>query len=119
MRSVFVRGEVSPGDLSNLFASVGAEGQASTSYAFGEVRVVLLVGRKFAFRSNDYLGLVILAATNGQNQRIDVSYAGAGSGLLGVQLGAGESLETNLFNAVLQLLQARSLSYQEATAGQG
>jgi len=111
MHSVLVRGEVPPSDLAGLFVAVGAEGQGAVGYAYGNVRIVLYVGRKFFFRSNDYLGLVILASTDGASQRIDISYAGGGSGLLGVQWGAGDSLETSLFDALLNVLRARSLAY--------
>ena len=114
MRSVFVHGTLSSTDLSSLLGAIGAEGQSSVEYAFGPVRIVLLVGRKFAFRSNDYLGVVVLAASNESSQRVDVGYAGSGSGILGAQWGAGESIETNLYDALVRLLQSRSLSYQEA-----
>ena len=116
MRSILVQGELSPTDLEAAFSSGGAEGQASASYAFGAVKVLLLVGRKYFLRTNDQLGAVLLASSNGQTQRIDVSYAGGGSGLLGVQLGAGNDLETNLFGSVVNTVQSRSLSYQEVSA---
>jgi hypothetical protein len=114
MRSVLVNGEIAPSDLGSLFGSVGAESQGAVAFAFGETRIALYVGRKFYFRSNDYLGLVILAATNGVTTRIDLSYAGGGSGLLGIQLGAGDDLEAKLYEALVGLLQSRSLGFSDA-----
>jgi hypothetical protein len=116
MRSLLVQGELSPSDLTGAFDSIGAERQGTSAYTLGNVRVLQLVGRKFFFRSNDYLGLVLLAATDGVSQRIDIGYAGGGSGLLGIQWGAGDKLEGSLFDALTQALQARSLPYQDATA---
>lgn len=117
MRSVFVHGELSADDLGGLLGSAGASGQFSASYAFGDVRVVIYVGRKFMFRSNDYLGVLVVATSNGTSQRIDLSYAGGGSGMLGVQWGAGDSIELDLYDALLSLIQSRSLTYQEAGSG--
>ncbi|HTT72745.1 MAG TPA: hypothetical protein VMG99_01145 [Thermoplasmata archaeon] len=116
MRSVLVNGEVGGDDLGGLFSAVGADAQGAVAYAFGPVRVVVLVGRKFFFRSNDYLGLVIVATTDGREQRIDISYAGGGSGLLGVQWGAGSDLESQLYTEVVGLVQRRSLSCSDAPA---
>jgi|GEM_PF-4590666 len=114
MRAILVRGELGGADLSGLFATVGAEVQSATSYAFGSTRVVLIVGRKFFLRTNDRLGLVVVAASDGAVQRIDLSYAGGGSGLIGNFLyGAGDSLEAQLLDALVQLLSSRSLSYGE------
>ncbi|HTT44659.1 MAG TPA: hypothetical protein VMH38_01405 [Thermoplasmata archaeon] len=116
LRSILVQGELSPTDLEAAFSGGGAEGQASTSYAFGSVKVLMIVGRKFYFRTNDQLGAVLLATSNGQTQRIDISYAGGGSGLLGIQMGAGNDLEGNLFDSVVNTVQSRSLSCQEVSA---
>jgi hypothetical protein len=120
LRSVLVQGELSPADLDGLLATVGATRQAAAAYALGASRVTILVGSKFYFRSNDYLGVVIAAVANGTSQRIDVSYAGGGSGLLGIQLGAGDSLEEALFTALVGVLQSRSLRFGDPeSAGAG
>ncbi len=116
MRSVFVHGEVSSDDLQSVLSSVGADRQGVAAYAFGDVRVVLLVGQKFFFRTNDHLGLVILAATNGTSQRIDISVAGRGTGAFGTLWGAGDDFEGDTYNALVQILSARSLPYQDAGA---
>jgi hypothetical protein len=116
MRSLLVQGELSVADLVAAFDSTVGERQSHAAYTLGNVRVLQLVGRKFFFRSNDYLGVVLLAATDGVSQRIDIAYAGGGSGLLGVEWGAGDKLEGSLFDALTQALQARSLPYQDATA---
>jgi len=113
MRSLLVQGELSGDDLQNAFRAGGADLQAATAYEFGTVKVLLLVGRKYFFRSNDQLGIVLLATTNGTTQRIDVSYAGGGSGLLGIQYGAGQSLENGLFEGIVSGVQSRSLPCQE------
>lgn len=113
MRSLLVQGELSAAELQNAFGEGGAEGQSGSSYAYGAVKILLLVGRKYYLRSNDQLGVVLLASTNGATQRIDVSYAGGGSGLLGIQMGAGNDLENSLFDSVVSAAQSRSLSFQE------
>ena len=104
MRSVLVHGELAASDLASLFGAIGADQQAAAAYAFGPARIDLFVGRKFYLRSNDYLGLVMVAATDGVSERIDVSYAGAGSGFLGIQWGAGVDLENDLFGALQAVL---------------
>lgn len=119
MRSVFVHGERSSEDLGGLLTAVGAEAQGAAAYAFGEARVVRFVGRKFMFRSNDHLGVVVLGASNGTSQRIDLSYAGAGSGVFGMQWGADETIVTTVFRALVQMLGARSLPYQETGPAPG
>jgi hypothetical protein len=119
MRSILVQGEIEAADLSGILPSIDATVQGTGAYAFGNTRVVLYVGRKFYFRSNDYLGVVLLAATDGATQRIDVSYAGGGAGLMGVQWGAGSDLETSLFDALVALLTSKSLHYTEITPESG
>ncbi|MCI4352615.1 MAG: hypothetical protein L3K14_04425 [Thermoplasmata archaeon] len=116
MRSLLVQGEVEAADLAELLPSVGAEVQSAAAYAFGTTRIVLYVGRKFYFRSSDYLGILLLAASDGASQRIDISYAGGGSGLMGVQWGAGTDLEASIFDAVVAVLTGKSLSYTELPA---
>jgi hypothetical protein len=116
MRSLLAHGELSASDLTGLLSSIGAEPQSAAAYAFGNTRILLCVGRKFYFRSNDYLGILFLAATDGTTQRIDISYAGGGSGLLGFQWGAGVDLEGTLFNAVAALLNSRSIQFEDVTA---
>jgi hypothetical protein len=119
MRSLLVQGEIAGADLSGVLSSNDATVQGAAAYAFGSTRVVLYVGRKFYFRSNDYLGVVLLATTDGASQRIDVSYAGGGAGLMGVQWGAGSDLETSLFDALVALVTSKSLQYTEITDESG
>jgi hypothetical protein len=116
VRSLLVQGELPPEELAGLLPAVGADVQTSVGYAFGTVRVFLYVGRKFTFRSSDYLGLTLLAASDGKTQRIDVSYAGGGAGLMGIEWGAGRSLETSLVDAVVAALGEKSLQYSEVPA---
>lgn len=116
MRSILVQGELSNDQLASTFQGVVGEVQTVITYAFGSVRVVLLVGRKFFFRSNDYLGLALLATTDGTTQRIDMSIAGGGSGVFGVQWGAGASFEEELYQAISSALAQSSLNAQEVTA---
>lgn len=113
VRSVLVQGEVAPGDLQDLLANAGVEIQAASMYAFGATRVALFVGRKFFLRSNDRLGVVVLSAANGPVQRLDLSYAGGGSGLLGAQWGAGNDLEAQLYDGLVALLQERSMRFSD------
>ena len=109
MRSVLIEGELGDAELAAVLQGADVQEQSATAYAFGTTRVALLVGRKFFFRSNDYLGLVIVAATDGRVQRIDISYAGGGAGLLGVQWGAGTDLETQVYQSLMERLRARTL----------
>ena len=102
---MLVQGAVTPETVIALWGSAGAEVQAATRYAFGGTAVMIVVGRKFYFRSNDYLGVVCVTTTSGGTQRIDVSYAGGGSGMLGVQWGAGNDLE-----AAIELPRQRRVS---------
>jgi len=115
MRSVVIQGEISAGDLGGLITGAGADLQASAAYAFGSTRVAIFVGKKFFFRSNDYLGVLVVAASDGSTQRVDMSYAGGGSGLLGVQLGAGANIENSLFEGLAGLAQSRNLTFQDVT----
>ena len=114
MRSILVEGELSNVELAAVLQGAGVEQQTAAAYAFGTTRVALLVGRKFFFRSNDYLGLVVAAATDGRVQRIDISYAGGGSGLLGVQWGAGTDHETKVYLSLMERLRTRSLRCTDA-----
>ncbi len=116
MRSVFVHGELSSTELQSLLSAVGADGQGVAGYAFGDVRVVLIVGQKFFFRTNDHLGLVVLATTNGTSQRIDISVAGRGAGAFGTLWGAGDDFENDTYNALVQLLNGHSFQFQDAGA---
>lgn len=109
MRSMLVQGSLSGGELAESAREAGVEVQAAAAYELGTTRVEFLIGKRFYFRSNDYLGLVVVAATDGAVQRIDVGYAGGGSGLLGVQWGAGNDLESTVYAALLERLRARSL----------
>jgi len=113
MRSLLVQGELGAVDLAGVLPAIGITVQNSVGYSIGNTRVVLYVGRKFYFRSNDYLGIVVLTATTENSQRIDLNYAGGGSGMMGVQWGAGRDLETTLFDAIVAALVARSLAYSE------
>jgi len=113
MRSLLIQGEVDAAGLAGLLPSVGATVQTAVSYAFGNTRIALYVGRKFTFRSNDYLGILLLAASDGTSQRIDVSYAGGGAGFLGAVWGAGRDLEDNLIGVLADVLASRSLQYSE------
>jgi len=116
MRAVFVHGEVSAEELQSVLTGAGASVQSAATYAFGDVRVALFVGEKFFFRTNDHLGLVVLGTSNGTTQRIDISVAGKGAGAFGGMLGAGDSFETDAYNALVGILNGRSLQYQDAGA---
>lgn len=116
MRTLLVTGELSGNELATAFQQVANEIQTSVAYSFGDIRIVLIVGRKFFFRSNDYMGATILAATNGTTQRIDLSSAGGGSGLLGIQWGAGNKFEQQLFDGVAALAQRHSFRITEGAA---
>ena len=110
MRSVLVHGEVSPEELSQLIQSAGVESQAAAAYAFGTTRITILLGRKHFFRTNSYLGLSVVAATDGTTQRIDIGQAGGGSGLIGMEWGAGDDLEAAIYNSLASLLKERGIS---------
>jgi len=112
MSSLLIRGEVPPDDLQAVLRNAGAEIQGASAYAFGTTRIALFVGRKHYFRTDSYLGIALVASTDGTAQRIDIGHAGGGSGLLGTEWGAGDDLETNVYNGVLALLRERGLSAQ-------
>jgi hypothetical protein len=116
MKSLLVQGEVPAPDLLGLFSAIGAQVQGSAAYAFGTTRIFLGFGSKYYFRTSDYIGIVLFAATDGASQRIDVSYVGGGSGVFGVQMGAGSDLENSLSDAVISLLSERSLQYTDVSA---
>jgi hypothetical protein len=110
MRSVLVRGEVLPEELAGLFEGAGVEPQGRAAYAFGATRVAIFVGRKHFFRTNSYLGLVLVASTDGTTQRIDISQAGGGSGLVGMEWGAGDDLEASVYNALAAAVRTKGLA---------
>jgi len=110
MRSVLVRGEVRVEELQGLFGEAGLEPQSQAAYAFGTTRVAIFVGRKHFFRTNSYLGVVLVASTDGTTQRIDISQAGGGSGLIGMEWGAGDDLESNLYNALAAAVERNGLA---------
>ncbi len=62
-------------------------------------------------RTNDRVGVIMLSAANGSDQRIELSSAGGGTGLLGISWGAGGSIETDLFDALRQFIQSRALAF--------
>ncbi len=113
MRSLLIHGEIGPAELGEILPSAGAKVQTAVAYAFGTTRVCLFVGRKFTFRSNDYLGIILMAATDGATQRIDVTYSGGGSGLMGMVWGAGQDIENEVGNAILGMAQQKGLQVQE------
>ena len=88
MRSILVHGEVSSEELRSVVEETGIELQGAASYAFGGTRISLFLGRKHFFRTNSYLGVSVVAATDGITQRIDIGQAGGGSGLIGMEWGA-------------------------------
>jgi len=110
MQSVLLRGELSPADLGEVVEAAGAEIQDSAAYAFGSTRIYLTVGRKHFFRTNSYLGVVLLAATDGATQRIDIAHAGGGSGLMGIEWGSGDDLEGEIAAALGKLIRDRGLT---------
>ena len=110
MRSVVVRGELPPEDLRSVVENAGVEIQGGAAYAFGPTRIVFFLGRKHFFRTNSYLGLSLVAATDGTTQRIDIGQAGGGVGLMGLEWGAGDDIEAAVYNALVQLLNERGLS---------
>ena len=84
--------------------------QGAAAYAFGGTRISLFLGRKHFFRMNSYLGVSLVAATDGATQRIDIGQAGGGSGLIGMEWGAGDDLEASIYNSLAALLQQKGLS---------
>jgi hypothetical protein len=114
MRSVLVHGEIPPEELQGLFASGGLEPQSQAAYAFGGVRVAIFVGRKHFFRTNSYLGLVLVASADGTTQRIDICQAGGGSGLIGMEWGAGDDLEAAVYNALAAAIETKGLTADPA-----
>ena len=117
MRSLALRGELSSEDLVGLLSSIGVGGQGVAEYTLGSVRVVILIGDKYMMRTNDRFGVVVVAAADGSRQRIDLGSAGGAQGLLGVKWGAGESIERELVDALVQLLESRSLTYELGEPG--
>jgi hypothetical protein len=110
MRSILVHGEVSAEELGGVVEGAGVEIQGSTAYAFGGTRICLFLARKHFFRTNSYLGVSLVAATDGITQRIDIGQAGGGSGLIGMEWGAGDDLEASIYNSLAALLQEKGLS---------
>ncbi len=110
MLSIVVRGELPPEDLGAIFEGVGVETQGRAAYAFGATRVQVFLGRKHFFRTNSYLGVAMVASSDGTTQRIDIGQAGGGSGLLGAEWGAGNELEASVYNALSSALEERGLS---------
>lgn len=115
MRSFVCSGDAPDNLLGQVFAGQVDEVQQQLHYLIGSTRVLLLIGRKFYFRSSDYLGVVVLAVANGAVERIDISYAGGGSGMLGLQWGAGDRLETDVANAIAEALRNAGVRFQEGT----
>jgi hypothetical protein len=117
MRSLLVQGEIDATEIAAVLPTAGAKVQTAVGYAFGATRIALYIGRKYTFRSNDYLGIILLAASDGTTQRIDVSYAGGGSGMLGVVWGAGTDLENEVLNAISQVASRLGLRCTEVASG--
>lgn len=110
MLSLVLNGELTGGDLQDALAAAGAQAQATGAYAFGEVRVAIVIGQMYFMRTNTHVGVAVVAATDGKTQRIDVAQAGGGQGLFGIEWGAGETIETKVYNAVGSLAQQRGIS---------
>ena len=109
MHSILVHGEVSTEELRAVVERAGIELQGAASYAFGGTRISLFLGRKHFFRTNSYLGVSLVAATDGTTQRIDIGQAGGGSGLIGMEWGAGDDLEASIYNSLASLLHEKGL----------
>jgi hypothetical protein len=119
MRSVLIQGEIPAAELGGLLGAAGVELQASAAYAFDNTRVSIFVGKKFFFRTNDYLGVLVVTASDGATQRVDLSYAGGGSGLMGIQLGAGTNIENSLYEGLANLARSRNLSIRDLALSPG
>jgi hypothetical protein len=119
MRSLLIQGEIEAAELGEVLPGAGAKVQTSLAYAFGATHVALFVGRKFTFRSNDYLGIVLMTASDGTTQRVDVSYAGGGSGILGAVWGAGRDIEDAVGDAIRSIAQRRGLQCSEISPAEG
>jgi hypothetical protein len=117
MRLVVIQGDLAAADIGGLINAVGAEIQASAAYEFGATRVSIFVGTKYFFRTNDYLGVLVVSTSDGTTQRVDMCYSGGSSGLLGIQLGASTTIEASLFEGPVGLAQSRHLSFRDVTAG--
>ena len=109
MISLVVHGELPPQVLAEIFPQAGVELQSSAAYAFGTTRVTVLLGAKHFFRTDSWMGVALVAATDGTTQRFDIGHAGAGQGLIGAEWGAGNDLEASVYNALSQALQAHGL----------
>jgi uncharacterized protein DUF6054 len=109
MQSIVIQGELSAQDLQSALDASGVEREAAAAYAFGEVRVIVLVGQKYFMRTNTRVGVAVVAATDGKTQRIDIAQAGGAQGLFGVEWGAGDSIEAGVYNEIGALAQQRGL----------
>lgn len=107
MRTLAVGGELFRQDLEGAFANLGIRSPAGAGYELGEVRVMVLVGEKYFIRTNTRVGVVVVAASDGRIQRIDVLHAGGAEGVLGIELGAGEDLEDKIFDYLASLAEQR------------
>jgi hypothetical protein len=106
MRSILVKGDVPDELVANAVRATTGEIQQQVRYLFGTTRITLFVAQKYFFRTNDRLGLIVLAVSNGSSERIDMTYSGGGSGLLNVQWGAGDELEESFHAALVQALRS-------------
>lgn len=79
MPSIPAQGEPPPSEFGSLTSATEAQIVGMAEHASGNVPVASSIGRNDFLRSNDSMGVVSLASTNGGNLTFDASYVGAGS----------------------------------------
>lgn len=110
MRSVLVHGSAAAEELGSVLEAAGVETRSTGAYAFGPLNVLFFVGRKVVFGARSSEGIVLIAASDGRTQRIDIAYAGGEIGLFGPESGPGEDLEVEVYTKLITRLSQRGLT---------
>jgi hypothetical protein len=113
-QSFVVQGSLSEDELESVLRRAGTEVQGRNSFVFGDCQVALFVAQKYFFRTSDFVGATLVAISRAGSQRIELASAGGGSGVLGVQLGAGEKLEDTLRQSLIDALKQKGFAFTDA-----
>ena len=119
MKSVSLNPPLPNDALRQVFEHVLDEVQGMISYTIGSASVFIILGNRFFFRSDDYLGAALVAVTDKSGQRIDLGAAGKGQGLLGLTWGAGDKIENELLDSIKTMASHNSSIVKDVPASSG
>lgn len=111
MKSLRIKGRIEDEIVLEIFNDFVDEIILKENFQLLNGSLLIVSGSKYMFRTNDYVGFLVISQYDGSEQFIRAIMVGGGKGIMNLKWGAGSSLEKKFIEKIEEVAGKMSMDF--------